>query len=101
MSLGQGGNIPLTRWDTSQYIFAMDIKADLVTDIDAFLAQSGMAETTFGRLAVNDGKFLGRLRTGGNLTISTVDRVRAFLTSHPRRLPYVPDDPDRVRTDAA
>jgi hypothetical protein len=38
-----------------------------------------MAETTFGRLAVNDGKFVGRLRSGANMTLSTVDRVRNFI----------------------
>lgn len=38
-----------------------------------------MAETTFGRRAVNDGKFVGRLKLGGNVTIATVDRVRGFI----------------------
>ena len=34
---------------------------------------------TFGRLAVNDGKLVGRLRLGGRVTTGTVDRVRAFI----------------------
>ncbi|MET0546639.1 MAG: hypothetical protein ABWZ40_10030 [Caulobacterales bacterium] len=38
-----------------------------------------MAETTFGRLAVNDGKFVSRLKAGGSLTTATADRVRAFM----------------------
>src|SRR5205807_1157729 len=39
-----------------------------------------MAESTFGRLAVNDGKLVSRLRFGGRVRGKTVDRVRAFMT---------------------
>lgn len=53
--------------------------AFLVADIEAFLTSSGMAPTTFGRLAVNDGKFVGRLRHGGSVTLTTADRVRTFM----------------------
>jgi SAM-dependent methyltransferase len=38
-----------------------------------------MAESTFGRLAVNDGKLVNRLRFGGRVTIETVERVMAFM----------------------
>ena len=38
-----------------------------------------MAESTFGRLAVNDGKLVSRLRLGGRVTTDTVDRVHAFI----------------------
>jgi SAM-dependent methyltransferase len=38
-----------------------------------------MAESTFGRRAVNDGKFVPRLRFGGRVTTQTVDRVHAFI----------------------
>src|SRR5471030_2566104 len=39
-----------------------------------------MAETTFGRRAVNDGKLISRLRFGGRVTTDTLDRVRAFMS---------------------
>src|ERR1700761_3829968 len=39
----------------------------------------GMAESTFGRLAVNDGKFVNRLRYGGRVTLNTVERVQSFM----------------------
>jgi hypothetical protein len=42
-----------------------------------------MAESTFGRRAVNDGKFVGRLRIGGRITTETVERVRSFMQQHP------------------
>lgn len=57
----------------------MDQLAALLQEIDAFIAERSMAETTFGRRSVNDGKFVARLRAGGNITFSTAERVRAFI----------------------
>ena len=42
-----------------------------------------MAETTFGRHAVNDGKFVSRLRGGGKVTPVTAARVRSFMEKTP------------------
>ncbi len=53
----------------------------LLQEIDSYLAEAKVAETTFGRLAVNDGKFVGRLRKGAGVTTDTVDRVRAYMTN--------------------
>ena len=60
---------------------AMSTISDLLADIDAFLREKEMAETTFGRHAVNDGKFVGRLRAGAGVTIATLERVRAYLAA--------------------
>jgi hypothetical protein len=57
----------------------MTIQDELLAEIEAFLRTRKMAETTFGFRAVNDGKFVGRLRAGGNLTVSTITRVRDFI----------------------
>ena len=56
-------------------------REDLLAEIDTFLANPPvkMSETTFGRLAVNDGKFVGRLREGRGLTLETFEKVRAFM----------------------
>lgn len=52
----------------------------LIDEIDAFVIASGMKETTFGRLAVNDGKFVARLRAKPlNVTLRTVKRVRRYI----------------------
>lgn len=51
----------------------------LLGRIDAYLARTGMAESTFGRQAVNDGKFVARLRRGGTLTVRTRARIDAFM----------------------
>jgi hypothetical protein len=53
----------------------------LLIEISAFCRETEMAESTFGRRAVNDGKFVGRLRYGRRVTTSTVERVRAFIQS--------------------
>jgi len=57
--------------------------AGLLQEIADYCRISGMAESTFGRRAVNDGKFAGRLRFGGRVTHDTVDRVRRFIASNP------------------
>lgn len=61
----------------------MDTKQSLLEDIAGYLERTGMAKTTFGRLAVNDGKFVDRLRAGGGVTTTTMDRVRAFIGDAP------------------
>ena len=51
----------------------------LLQEIASFCRRVGMAESTFGRRAVNDGKFVTRLRFGGRVTTHTVERVRGFM----------------------
>jgi len=54
----------------------------LLGSISSFCQQTGMAESTFGRRAVNDGKFVARLRDGARVTPETLERVNAFITRH-------------------
>ena len=56
----------------------MDSEA-LLREISDYCRRAGVAESTFGRLAVNDGKLVSRLRFGGRVTLETVDRVRDFI----------------------
>jgi hypothetical protein len=56
----------------------------LLRDIAEYCRSAGIAESTFGRLAVNDGKLVGRLRLGGRVTTDTIERVRAFIAREPR-----------------
>src|ERR1700761_5237148 len=51
----------------------------LLAEISAFCRAQSIAETTFGRAAINDGKLVSRLRDGGRITTQTLDRVRAFM----------------------
>ncbi len=55
----------------------------ILQEISEFCRQRGLAESTFGRRAVNDGKLANRLRNGGRITTDTLDRIRAFMTSNP------------------
>jgi hypothetical protein len=56
----------------------------LMLEIREYCQRFSVAETTFGRLAINDGKLVSRLRYGGRVTAETVDRVRAFIRKPPR-----------------
>src|SRR6266545_2133706 len=55
---------------------------ELLQQIADYCRHSGLAESTFGRRAVNDGKLTTRLRNGGRITTDTLDRIRAFITSN-------------------
>ena len=54
----------------------------LLGSISDFCRQTGMAESTFGRRAVNDGKFVARLRDGARVTPETLQRVTDFMVRH-------------------
>ncbi|HEV7293070.1 MAG TPA: hypothetical protein VGN79_12195 [Devosia sp.] len=55
----------------------------LITRIEAYCSREKIAESTFGRLAVNDGKLVSRLRAGGSLNMRTFSAVVAFLDKAP------------------
>jgi len=52
---------------------------ELLESIIEFCRQHGMAETTFGRRAVNDGKFVGRVRDGARISLATLEKVEKFM----------------------
>ena len=58
------------------------IGGTLLGSISDFCRRTGMAESTFGRRAVNDGKFVARLRDGARVTPETLDRVNQFIAKH-------------------
>jgi hypothetical protein len=61
----------------------MDMLAEragaLLDSIAQFCQRNGIAESTFGRRAVNDGKFVARLRDGARITPETLQRVSTFM----------------------
>ena len=63
----------------------------LLDSIAEFCRQNEMAESTFGRRAVNDGKFVSRLRDGSRLKPETWDRVVGFIQRHGGQSPEAPD----------
>jgi hypothetical protein len=64
----------------------------LLDSISEFCRRAGMAESTFGRRAVNDGKFVARLRDGARITPETLERVSAFLTTQGVAAPASPPE---------
>ena len=62
----------------------MEVLTDqqLIDQIDAFLARSGMKPTRFGREVANEPSFLGRLRGGRSVTLKTANRVAEFIRDH-------------------
>lgn len=66
--------------------------AGLLDAISDFCRAKTMAESTFGRLAVNDGKFVSRLRDGARITPETLDRVTQFMARHGVTAPSNPPE---------
>ena len=64
--------------------------AGLLDSIADFCHRTGMAESTFGRRAVNDGKFVARLRDGARITPETLARVSSYLESRGASAPAAP-----------
>ncbi len=65
----------------------------LLQEISDYCRQTGLAESTFGRRAVNDGKLTNRLRNGGRITTDTLDRIRSFMAENrdlPARPTFIP-----------
>ena len=58
---------------------------EILSQISDFCRQADMAESTFGRRAVNDGKLVHRLREGKRITIDTLDRIQAYIAASSRR----------------
>lgn len=64
----------------------------LLDSIADFCRRTGMAESTFGRHAVNDGKFVSRLRDGARVTPETLHRVASYLESRGASAPESPHE---------
>ena len=60
----------------------MDERQELFAAIENFCAREGMAASTFGRKALGDGRFVGRLRDGRQVRAATLARARKYLAEH-------------------
>src|SRR5262245_3078906 len=65
-------------------------RTELLSEIEAFLAETGMAATKLGLSAVNDSHLVKRLRQGSSVTLKTADRLRAYLAQERARHGVVP-----------
>ena len=70
----------------------------LLQKIGDYCRRKRLAETTFGRLVVNDGKLINRLRRGGRITTVTLDRIMAYIAADPATAAAAPAlTPDPAR----
>lgn len=73
---------------------------EILVQISDFCRQADMAESTFGRRAVNDGKLVHRLREGKRITIDTLERIQSYIAAStggplpPRGLKVPPEKRD-------
>ena len=56
----------------------------LKRDIDIFLGLTGMKPTNFGKYALNDPAFYGKLRDGRRTYGETEDKVRQYMVHYAR-----------------
>ena len=64
----------------------------LIDCIAQFCRSNNMAESTFGRRAVNDGKFVARLRVGARITPETLTRINGFMGQFGASAPSAPPE---------
>ena len=57
------------------------IAEQLLDEIDAYLAETGMPPTRFGIEAVNDGHLIRDLKDGVSIGARKIDRVREFMAA--------------------
>jgi hypothetical protein len=79
---------------------AVDEQRALIEEIEGFCRRRGMAESTFGKQVVNDGKFVGRLRDGKRVTTATVARVRRYLHERDGGSPRIAATASRAAMEA-
>src|SRR3954467_4132871 len=81
---GQGSNVGSSGGQNghAQPAKSAPTAEQILGEICDYCRETQTAESTFGRLVVNDGKLVSRLRDGARITTGTLDKVRAYLSEH-------------------
>lgn len=58
---------------------------DILNRIEAFLSETGMSASYFGKKAVGNSELVTRLRNGGDVQTKTVSKILAFITDNSTR----------------
>lgn len=53
----------------------------LLTEIEAFLSETGMGASYFGRVAAGNSELVGRLRANRRIWPETEEKVRSFISA--------------------
>ena len=54
----------------------------VLAKVEKITAAQGITEATFGKRAVNDGKFVKRLRAGRGVTLERLQRAEDYADAH-------------------
>lgn len=73
----------------------------LLSDIDAFLTETGMGPSYFSKSASGNSELVKRLRSGGRLWPETEKKVRDFMRSHERKANRIPKRSEEREGSAA
>ena len=76
---------PAMNTTTDIVLDAPDSRQALVEAIEAHIAEKDMTRTGFGRAALEDPSFMGRIAKGSGVRLNTADKVLAFLGAPPLR----------------
>ena len=60
----------------------MDIREQTLSKIDDFLALSGLSDRGFSLLVVNDHNWMGRLRKGKGVSLTSIEKAEAYIAEH-------------------
>lgn len=61
--------------------------SDLLTEIHAFLAETGMGRSYFGKAACGNSEVVDRLERGKTVTLATAGKIRAFISERRAAVP--------------
>jgi hypothetical protein len=61
------------------FSIVMDFVDEVLTEVDAFVLATGLAETTLCSRALKDSRVTARIRAGKTVTIATITRLRSFM----------------------
>ena len=86
-----GGSIRLDKADQLLcYMGQAPIGPGFVSEVEAFLSDTGIGDRRFGSDAVGDPLFVSKLRTGVSLRLSTVEQVQAWMCANRSALERAP-----------
>lgn len=67
---------------------ATDTRTRLIAKIEAFLAETGMGPSHLGQRAAVGSEVVKRLRSGGDVTTRSADKLNAFIDAWPNVPPF-------------
>ena len=74
----------------------MDANQQLVAEIEAYAAATGMAVRTFCKKAAGNSELVERMRGGGSVTLKIAERVRNYIRANPAK--RAGSSPRRLKT---